>query len=153
MKLINDKNFTQMDYEAALEYLYGISRHLEGAKLGDCLADIQEIEDILSAESIHAEYTKRKNSRNKRTRQRKEYHKKKKLYDDIGQRWASPVYQHDDGSLRYCSYAENTKRYYKRYSNKKLRRESNRMLRTFGTYDVPKGNKYRRIFDYAWEID
>lgn len=153
MKLINDKNFTSMDYEAALEYLYGLSKNLTGHKLEDCLADIQEIEELLSAESMHAEYTKRKNIRNKRTRQRKEYHKKKKLYDDVGKRWFSPVYQHDDGSLRYCSYAENTKRYYKRYSNKKLRRESNKMLRTFGTYDVPRGNKYRRIFDYAWEID
>ena len=93
------------------------------------------------------------NKRNKEYRKKKEYQKKQKLYKDIGDSWCAPVYEHPDGSLRYADYAKNTRKYYKRFSNKKLRRVSNKTRDVFGGYYIPRGNKYRRIFDYAWQLD
>lgn len=153
MRFVNDKNFSILDYEMSLEYLYELSRVLKGKEKEDCIKDIEEIEELLENVEISDTYPKIENKRNKEYRKKKEYQKKQKLYKDIGDRWCAPVYEHSDGSLRYADYAKNTRKYYKRFSNKKLRRVSNKTRDVFGGYYIPRGNKYRRIFDYAWQLD
>ena len=114
--------------------------------------DIETIKCILEVAEYESLETIR-SKRNKQQRKRKEYYKNKKLYEDTKNSWCAPIYKHEDGSLRRCSFGENRKRYYKKHSNRLARRTSNKTLKTLGTYSTGKGNHYRRVFDYAWEID
>lgn len=151
MKIIDDTNFTVQDYREALNYLHFLKHEVPEA-YNDCLEDIATIECILDV----AEYEDIANiriKRNKQQRKRKKYYKDKSLYEKTKNSWAAPIYKHEDGSLRRCSYGENTKRFYKKHSNRLMRRNSNKTLKTLGTYGGGKGNHYRRVFDYAWEID
>ena len=118
MRFVNDKNFSILDYEMSLEYLYGLSRVLNGKEKEDCIKDIEEIEELLGNVEISDTYPKIENKRNKEYRKKKEYQKKQKLYKDIGDSWCAPVYEHPDGSLRYADYAKNTRKYYKIIINK-----------------------------------
>jgi hypothetical protein len=63
------------------------------------------------------------------------YNVKNGKYEDIPKPYAKKMYL-SSNCERY--------RYYKRYSNRKVRR-------TFST--IGRGNGYRKIFDYKWEID
>lgn len=151
MKIIDDTNFTIQDYKDALGYLRYLSKE-NPEMFQDCMEDIDTIENILE-EAEFEKIDNAHNKRNKQQRKRREYYKKKKLYENTKNSWGAPIYKHEDGSLRRCSWGENRKRFYKKHSNRLNRRSSNKMLRTLGTYGCRKGNHYRRVFDYAWEID
>lgn len=56
-------------------------------------------------------------------------------YEKIEKPYARKVYK-SAGCERY--------RYYKKHSNRQVRRSK---------CSLPKGNWYRKIFDYAWEVD
>lgn len=156
MKIINDNNFKIEDYEESLAYLYELLEKPEVQASEEltskCKEDIDEIEKILEALSNSESFAINKPKKNKRYRRNVERRKKKKLYEETKYSYPSAVYEHEDGSLRRCYFAQNAKRHYKKISNKKFRKNSNKTLRTFGTLEVPRGNKYRKVFDYWWEI-
>ena len=87
MRFVNDKNFSILDYEMSLEYLYGLSRVLNGKEKEDCIKDIEEIEELLRNVEISDTYPPIENTRNKEYSNKKEQHKKKQKYKDIGDRW------------------------------------------------------------------
>ena len=154
LNLLNDNNYSKHDYEMALEYLYSL---LEKSDMTAefrqlCLADIEEVEQILKIESVFEPSNKRTNVRNKRARNRKKHQKLNKLYKDTSHSYPPAVIQDEDGSLRrfYCS--QGAKKYFKKYSNKKLRRYSNKELQILGAQTAMKGNAYRKVFDYWWTL-
>lgn len=74
-------------------------------------------------------------------RKREDKRRLKKTYDNNG------FVYFDDTKNRYIRFyvrGSQTKKYFKRYSNKRLRQNKSAAHR---------GNKYRRVFDYWWEID
>lgn len=78
-------------------------------------------------------------------RKREDNRRLKKLYEDTKNSYGAGAY-YDDRKKRYVRVyvrRSHTKKDYKRYSNKRLRQNRSVVLR---------GNKYRRVFDYWWEL-
>lgn len=78
-------------------------------------------------------------------RKREDNRRLKKLYEDTKSSYGAGAY-YDDRKKRYVRVyvrRSHTKKDYKRYSNKRLRQNRSVALR---------GNKYRRVFDYWWEL-
>jgi len=74
------------------------------------------------------------------SRVRNEIHIKKveNLYKFTRYRWSSPFYKYE-GRLIHSNFSWRTKRFYKNYSNKKVRR--------YGL-GISNGNSYRKVFNY-----
>lgn len=106
-------------------------------------------EDAWTAKPEKQGHGKRKTGRAFRRKMRRKVIQK---YQD-GHRWICGPYakghwEDDKYVLSSCiRHQQNSanKRFFKRVSNKKVRRRVNIMM--------PKGNGYRRIFDYKWTID
>lgn len=78
----------------------------------------------------------------KRTRRDNHIRRVNNIYNE-NKRWMSPYYEHN-GRLIQSNFAWRSKRYYKKYSNKQVRKYNK---------EIKSGNSYRKIFDYWWTID
>lgn len=116
------------------------------------LEDIEDLEGC-SETLVEENFGKPVQKRNKQSRKKNKYHKDKKLYEKTKNSCFAPIYKHEDGSFRRCSYGERRKRFYKKHSNRLIRRVSNKQLKTLGPYTGRKGNLSHKLFDYDWEID
>ena len=104
-------------------------------------------------------YSKQKR-RNKRERDQKHKNHLKFLAENI-QYYPSPVIYNNEIWIRGQGYVENPKPYYKRCyrGNHKGNRYSlykkyaNRCIRRYKGEIHNKGNQYRKIFDYWWNVD
>lgn len=86
-------------------------------------------------------------------RRRMNYLKKKRLMEIVKSGYNYSFYtnwEYTDGSFHrlydYIRYPQNSnrKRFLKKYSNRKVRRAQGESM---------KGNQYRKVFDYWWELD
>lgn len=83
-----------------------------------------------------------KSSTSKRTRRDSYIKHIENIYSFTRRRWMSPYYEHD-GRLIQSNFAWRNKRFYKKYSNKQVRKYNK---------DIGNGNNYRKVFDYHRRI-
>lgn len=74
-------------------------------------------------------------------RKREDNRRLKKTHDNYGLVYFD---KKKNRYIRVCLRGSQIKKYYKRYSNKRIRQRKD---------IAPQGNMYRRVFDYWWELD
>ena len=93
-------------------------------------------DEAFAEDTVQTSVTNKKQS-NKRTRRDDHIRRVNNIYNE-NKVWMSPYYEHD-GRLIQSNFAWRNKRFYKKYSNKQVRKYNK---------DIGNGNNYRKVFDY-----
>lgn len=159
LKTIDDKNFKVKDYIDALErlesyiemmtYSFGFTNeeiNLKDLKK-DYRSDIRAIRLILKRTRFKKTLKRNEKVNNKRTRISKRKIKLKRLYNETKDFYPLVVIKKENKCFIRVYNTSKSKGFYKRLSNKLVRRTSNKFLKSFGTYTICKGAYYKRLLD------
>ena len=100
--------------------------------------------DEAFTDNIKQSVTKPSNKRHKHTKRIRDSNYDRKIHKLITyDSYKCPYYISNDRVIR-CNWAWRSKRFYKRYASKKVRK--------YNGY-ISNGSNYKKIFDYWWEVD